>query len=141
MTVFASTRSDELAVLAWNPALRQSFIDMQFSAQQQDFGASYPDAENSIILLAEQPIGRMLVDRTDAAIFLIDIAILNDYRNRRIGSSLICGLMDEAAGSQKSMRLSVYKSNPAVRLYERLGFSPIADNGLYFEMIWASANS
>ena len=141
MTVFASTRSDELAALAWNPALRQSFIDMQFSAQQQDFGASYPDAENSIILLAEQPIGRMLVERTDAAILLIDIAILNDYRNRRIGSSLIRGLMDEAAGSQKSVRLSVYKSNPAARLYERLGFSAIADNGLYFEMVWASANS
>jgi len=141
MTVFASTRSDELAALAWNPALRQSFIDMQFSAQQQDFGASYPDAENSIILLAEQPIGRMLVERTDAAILLIDIAILNDYRNRRIGSSLIRGLMDEAAGSQKSVRLSVYKSNPAARLYERLGFSAIADNGLYFEMSWASANS
>src|ERR1700730_1220940 len=137
-TVFASTRSIELAALGGNSPQAQAFAQMQFTVQQQAYSATYPVAENSIILLAERPIGRMLVDRTDAAILLIDIAILNDYRNRRIGSSLIRGLMDEAAGSQKSIRLSVYKSNPAVRLYERLGFSPIADSGLYFEMIWVS---
>src|SRR6266481_6061420 len=141
LTVFASTRSNELAALGGNSPQAQAFAQMQFTIQQQAYSAAYPAAENSIILLAEQPIGRMLVERTDAAILLIDIAILNDYRNRRIGSSLIRGLMDKAAGSQKSVRLSVYKSNPAARLYERLGFSPIADNGLYFEMVWASANS
>ena len=141
LTVFASTRSNELAALGGNSPEAQAFAQMQFTLQQQAYSAAYPAAENSIILLAEQPIGRMLVERTDAAILLIDIAILNDYRNRGIGSSLIRGLMDEAAGSQKSVRLSVYKSNPAARLYERLGFSLIADHGLYFERIWPSANS
>jgi len=136
LAVFASTRSDELTALEGNPTLRQAFINMQYSIQQQSYSACHPAAENSIILLAEQSIGRMLVDRKDAAILLVDIAILNDYRNRRIGSSLIQGLLEEAVASQKSVRLSVYKLNPAVRLYERLGFSRIADDGVYFEMTW-----
>ena len=140
LTVFAGTRTDELAALDWNPAQSQLFIQMQFSAQQQNYTARYPAAANSIILLGEQPIGRILVDRTEAAIELVDIALLAEHRGSGIGSVLIRCLMDEAVASRKSVRLSVYRLNPAMRLYERLGFSPIAEDGLYSGMIWAPAD-
>ena len=45
-------------------------------------------------------------------------------------------VMDEAARAQKSVKLHVEKFNPARRLYDRLGFSPIGDNGIYLEMVW-----
>src|ERR1700704_5042809 len=77
LTVFASTRSNELAALGGNSPEAQACAQMQFTLQQQAYSAAHPAAENSIILLAEQPIGRMLVERTDAAILLIDIAILD----------------------------------------------------------------
>jgi ribosomal protein S18 acetylase RimI-like enzyme len=141
LTVFAGTRTDELAALVWDPAQSQAFIQMQFSAQQQNYSACYPAAENSIILLGERPIGRMLVERTEQAIELVDIALLAEHRSNGIGSFLIRGLLDEAGASQKSVRLSVYKLNPAVRLYERLGFSLTAEDALYFEMTWAPAES
>jgi ribosomal protein S18 acetylase RimI-like enzyme len=134
--VFASTRGDELAALGWDPQQSELFISMQFNAQQQSYSAGYPAAVNNIILLAEQPIGRMLVDRTGEEILLVDIALLSDYRNQRIGSNLIRGLMDEAATVQKPVRLSVYKSNPARRLYQRLGFFQVAEDPLYIEMQW-----
>lgn len=140
LTVFASTRTDELAALGWDPAQSQAFIQMQFSAQQQNYSACYPAAENSIILLGERPIGRMLVERTEQ-IELIDIALLAEHRSRGIGSFLIRGLLDEARALRKSVRLSVYRMNPAVRLYERLGFSLIAEDAVYFEMTWAPAES
>jgi len=136
MAVFASTRGDELAALGWDPQQSELFINMQFNAQQQSYSAGYPAAVNNIILLAEQPIGRILVDRTGDEILLVDIALLSDYRNQRIGSNLIRGLMDEAATLQKPVRLSVYKSNPARRLYQRLGFSQVAEDALYIEMQW-----
>lgn len=139
LAVFASTREDELAVLSADTQ-RQAFINLQFHAQQQSYSACHPAAENSIILLEGRPIGRMLVDRTAEAILLVDIAILNDYRNRRVGSSLIRSLMDDASAARKAVRLSVYKMNPALRLYERLGFSRTADDGVYFEMMWVPAD-
>lgn len=139
LTVFASTRTDELAALVWDPAQSEAFIQMQFKAQQQNYSACYPAAENSIIILGERAIGRMLVDRREQVIELIDIALLAEHRNSGIGSFLIRGLLDEARAARKSVRLWVYKLNPAVRLYERLGFSLIAEDAVYSEMTWAPA--
>lgn len=139
MTVFASTRADELAVLAADTTQRLAFINLQFNAQQQSYNACYPAAESSIIVLGGRPIGSMLVERTAEAILLVDIALLDEYRNRQIGSCLIRSLMDEAATARKAVRLSVYKLNPALRLYERLGFLRTADDGVYFEMLWVPA--
>jgi ribosomal protein S18 acetylase RimI-like enzyme len=135
LSVFASTRSDELAALAFDPNLAQTFARMQFSMQQQNYRARYPEAENKIILKDGVPVGRMLVDRNDDGITLVDIALLPDYRGSGIGSALIQTLLDEATAAQKAVQLSVYKINPAVRLYERLGFSYVADDEVYFEMI------
>ena len=134
--LFASTRSDELNALARDPKQVQAFVDMQFIIQQANYRACYPSAENTIILLGEEAIGRMLVDRATETFVLVDIAIVNKWRNKGIGSFLIRRLMDEAAALQKPVRLSVFKLNPALRLYERLGFSIVHEDGVYSEMKW-----
>ena len=139
LAVFASARSDELAALGWDPVQTRAFIQMQYQAQQQNYSAHYPTAENNIIVLAEQPIGRMLVDRTKETIRLLDIAILAEYRNKGIGSSLIRDLLDEATAAQKPLRLSVYKFNPALRLYERMGFLRDGEEALYIHMQYLPA--
>ncbi len=137
LAVFASTRSDELAGLAWDPSQTQAFIKMQFSAQSQNYSASYPLAENQIILLADRPIGRILVERTAEEFLLVDIAILPEHRNAGVGSALIQDLLREAAARSKPVRLQVLNFSPAVRLYQRLGFSSISGDGVYLEMKWS----
>ena len=134
--LFASTRGDELAALALDPKQADAFIDMQFNVQQQSYSARYSTAQNSIILLDGCPVGRMLVDRTEEAIRLVDIALLADYRNQGLGSLLIRGLLEEAAAAHKPLQLSVHKFNPAARLYERLGFVKVGDTGAQFKMEW-----
>jgi ribosomal protein S18 acetylase RimI-like enzyme len=136
LAVFASTRGDELAGLAWDPKQAEAFIRMQCSAQQQNYRASYPAAENKIIFIGDRRIGRMLVERSAGALLLVDIAVLPEYRNAGIGTALLQGLLSEAAGAAKPVRLHVLNHNPAVRLYERLGFSRVADDGVYLEMQW-----
>ena len=132
--VFASTRETELAFLAGNPAQAEAFIGLQFQVQQQNYRARYPSAENMIILSHDQPIGRILVSREPDQLVLVDIAIQRDWRNQGIGSLLISKLMSEAAEQKKPVILSVYKLNPALRLYQRLGFSVTRDDGMYLEM-------
>ena len=134
LAVFSSTRADELQALAWNPIQAQAFINIQFNAQQQSYRSNYPSAENNIIFLGEEPIGRILVDRSGDAIHLVDIAILTNYRKRHVGSTLLENLIAEAVAGNKPVEFSVFKENPAVRFYERLGFSKVADDGAYLRM-------
>jgi len=130
--VYASTRSAELAGLGWDENQKQAFITMQFNAQR----AGHGDGDSQIILWDGRPVGRMLVRRTAAAISLVDIAILTEARNAGIGTSLIKNLLAEADIADKPVNLHVLNTNPARRLYERLGFSRIVDDGMYTEMTW-----
>jgi ribosomal protein S18 acetylase RimI-like enzyme len=86
-----------------------------------------------------RPVGRILVDRGESSILLNDIAVLTEYRNAGIGSRLIQDLIKEATAAGKPIMLHVLTSSPAVRLYERLGFSRTGDDGAYFEMKWIPA--
>ena len=131
--VYASTRIDELAGTGWNVEQKRAFIRMQFLARER----SQPRVDDRIILLNGHPIGRMMVDRGEAAILLRDIAVLTEHRNAGIGSRLIHDLMKEAAAAGKPIHLHVVASSPAVRLYERLGFSRIGEEAAYLEMKWA----
>jgi ribosomal protein S18 acetylase RimI-like enzyme len=67
-----------------------------------------------------------------------NIALLPEYCSRGIGTTLLRGLQSEAVAAGKPLRIHVEHFNPALRLYERLGFHPIADRGVYLFMEWQS---
>lgn len=135
LRLFSSARP-ELSMLNLEDSQKQLLIKMQFNAQRQQYDASYPQAENSIILCGECAVGRMLVSRNDREITLIDIALLPENQNAGIGTSLISKLLIEATGSSKIVRLHVLNSSPAKHLYERLGFSSVEPASVYSEMVW-----
>src|SRR5262249_24259878 len=86
--VYASTRAEELALTNWTEAQRETFISLQFSAQQEDYQSRYPEAEHQIILSNELPVGRIYTDRRPREIHILDITILPEHRNLGIGSPL-----------------------------------------------------
>lgn len=135
LRLFATTRSDELALMNWDENQKEAFTAMQFKAQSRQYVMSYPHADNSVILLNEAPIGRLLVDRGEREFTLVDVSLLPTFRGAGIGTYLIKDLLLEAAAAAKPVKLSVWHSNPAKNLYERLGFSA-ASNGVYCEMCW-----
>ena len=138
LDVYASTRLDELAGTGWDDNQKRAFIQMQFLARER----IYPRVDSKIILLNGQPVGRMLVDRNESAILLRDIALLTEYRNAGIGSRLLQDLMSEAVAANKPVELHVLSTSPAVRFYERLGFSRTSDEpAAYLEMKWVPATS
>jgi ribosomal protein S18 acetylase RimI-like enzyme len=135
--VFASTRMQELTSLGWSAEQQMAFLTRQFDAQHQSFQASYPNADFQIILVNGGPAGRLYVARTPSEIRLIELALLPEYRRAGIGSDLIRALLDEATGSGRPVRLHIKKVDPALRLYQRLGFKPVEDNGIYWFIEWA----
>ena len=137
LQLYASTRVEELAGVGWDEDQKQAFIKMQFLVRER----THPRADDRIIVLDERAIGRIMVDRSEAAILLRDIALLPEYRNAGIGSRLIQDLMKEAAAAGKAVRLHVVASSPAVRFYERLGFSRTGNDAAYLEMTWFPTRS
>ncbi len=133
LEVYASTRLEELEGFGWSDEQKQAFIKMQFLARQR----TYPRVDDRIIFLGGQPVGRMLVDRSDDSILLRDIALLSEFRNAGIGSRLLRDLMKEG----KPIGLHVVASSPAVRFYERLGFVTTDGDAAYLEMKWVPATS
>jgi RimJ/RimL family protein N-acetyltransferase len=134
--VYAATRAEELAQVPWNEAQREAFLKMQFSAQQLHYRTYHPDSTHDIILLNSQPIGRLYVARSANGICILDITILPEHRNKGIGTPLIKRLMDEAAEAGQPLTIYVESFNPSRRLFERLGFSKIEEDGVNYLMEW-----
>jgi RimJ/RimL family protein N-acetyltransferase len=134
--VYAATRAEELAQVPWNETQREAFLKMQFSAQQLHYRTFYPDSTHDIILLDADPIGRLYVARSAEGICILDITILPEHRDKGIGTPLIKCLMDEAAEAGKPLTIYVESFNPSRRLFERLGFSKVEDDGVNYLMEW-----
>jgi ribosomal protein S18 acetylase RimI-like enzyme len=134
--VYAATRADELALVPWSDEQKRTFTAMQFAAQSTDYHRNYPDAQYSIIEVQGVPAGRLYVDRCSTEIRIIDIALLPEHRRAGIGTSLLRVLQDEARAAGKTLTIHVEKFNPALRLYQRLGFQQIEDKGVYLLLEW-----
>ena len=135
--VYASTRTEELAVVDWDEAQKAAFLHMQFTAQHQFYQERYTQTDFLIILRAAVPVGRLSVARWQDEIRIVDIALLPPYRHAGIGTTILRDLLAEAAVAHQPVRMHVEKFNPALRLYARLGFAPIEDKGVYLFMEWA----
>lgn len=136
--LYGNTRKEEMAAWGWDLEQEQMFLKLQFTAQRQNYDIAFPNAQHQIIMLDGQAIGRVLVERSEFEHRGVDIALLQEHRNAGIGGMLIQELLDEAARAGKPFRISVVKTNPALHLYERLGFKTTADTGTHFEMEWVS---
>jgi ribosomal protein S18 acetylase RimI-like enzyme len=132
--VYGSTRQAELDLVDWDDEEKAAFVRMQFDAQCRHYAEFYAGTFFLVIVVDGEPAGRLYVARWPDEIRIVDIALLPAYRGRGIGSALLQELLAEGAASGKPVTIHVEKLNPAMRLYERLGFSPIADKGVYLLM-------
>jgi ribosomal protein S18 acetylase RimI-like enzyme len=134
--VYGSTRADELAQVPWTEEQKQAFVNQQFAAQDAHYRQHYPTAQFQIIEFGNTPVGRLYVDHWASEIRIIDIALLPAYRGQGIGTHFLTQLQEEARAAAKVLTIHVEKFNPALRLYERLGFSVQEDKGVYLLMAW-----
>jgi ribosomal protein S18 acetylase RimI-like enzyme len=134
--LYFDTRRREVAAWGWPEPQQEMFLRMQFDAQRRSYRAAFPNAVDSIVSLDDAPVGHMLVGDEPGSMRLIDIALLEDYRNRGIGTGLLRRQMEECEALGRTLRLQVLHTNPAVRLYERLGFLKTDADAMYAQMEW-----
>jgi GNAT superfamily N-acetyltransferase len=138
--LYASTRTEELAVTPWSEAQKAAFLQMQFEAQHTHYQTHYHGTDFLLIEREGAPIGRLYLARWEAEHRIVDIALLPEHRRKGLGEALLRDLLDEAAVAGKAVSIHVEKFNPAMSLYRRLGFVPAGEAGAYDLMRWEAAS-
>jgi len=90
-----------------------------------------------IIELDGVHVGILRVERSAESIDLKQIFILPEFQRRGVGSELLHHLMREAEATRLPLKLRVLRVNPAVHLYERLGFSVVNASAEHVYMAYA----
>ena len=137
--LFRTTRESLLQAMPLAEAQRAVLCDMQFRAQAAGYRDAHPGADYFVVCdAAAEPIGRLTRASRDDALVLVEIALVPQARGHGIGTSLVRALQSEARSRGIALELSVESTNPALRLYRRLGFAASAHDGIRYSMRWQS---
>ena len=137
--LYASTRAEEVARTGWPPELQRAFLKQQHDAQHRHYRSHYPGAEWLIVERDGELVGRLYLSEGEHALCIVDISLLPTARGQGLGSALLADVLTQATAAGKAVSIHVERNNPAARIYERLGFTPVADKGVYIEMEWKPA--
>jgi ribosomal protein S18 acetylase RimI-like enzyme len=136
MALYASTREPELVGVPWSGEQKQAFLASQFQAQRHHYRKYFPHCAFDVIEQNSEPAGRLYLDVRQTQLHIIDIALMPAWRGRGIGTAILEALQAAGGARGKGVGIMVEKFNPAMRLYQRLGFIAVADHEVYLEMEW-----
>lgn len=134
--IYAGTREEELASVPWSGEQKEAFLRMQFEAQRKWYVENYPGAVFQVIVADGADAGRLYIYHVEGEIRIMDIALLPEFRNHGIGTALLLEILEEGRRRKSAVTVHVETFNPALRLYERLGFRKARDKGVYWLMEW-----
>jgi ribosomal protein S18 acetylase RimI-like enzyme len=139
--LYIANRWDEVAPTGWSDHEKVSFLTQQQRFQVIHYQTYYGHAARGIITSHGEAIGRLYVLKMAGDIRIVDIAIMPEQRSRGIGTALILAVFDQARQDGSKVSIHVEQFNPARRLYDRLGFEPVGDKGIYTLMEWAPSSA
>jgi RimJ/RimL family protein N-acetyltransferase len=131
--LYASTRATELAPVPWPDDAKRAFLRQQFDAQTKHYDQHYADAEFLVLERDGEPVGRLILFWGADDLRIVDISLVPACCGHGLGTALLGAAMAQAPGS---VSIHVERFNPALRLYQRLGFVHEEDTGVYFRMRW-----
>ena len=143
LQIFASTRDEERHLLDLSSQAWETFVRQQFDFQHAQYMSAYANPSFDLVLREGEVAGRLYVDRGADEIRVVDIALLPEHRRQGLGRQMLAALIQESNDRGIPLGLHVEKHNPVIDFYSRLGFSPLADRGVYVYMRrpCAAANS
>ncbi len=128
LALYSSVRADEMAMVPWSDEQKSTFLKMQLDAQHKHYTEKYPQGSFQIIKADEKNIGRLYTCELDDEMRIIDISIMPEFRGKGIGAKIISDILRDAA---KPVRIYLESFNPSQSLFERMGFEPVSDEGIY----------
>jgi len=93
----------------------------------------YQFEKANIILLNDEPVGLLKIDKSKDAIEVLQLQIDPGQQGKGLGKTILQSILEEASSAGKKVALSVLKSNKAQHLYSSLGFKTVdEDEHSYF---------
>ena len=112
--------------------IRELHLDR--AAQAASFQRQWDLTQVRIIALDGSDVGWLQTVSHDDELFVAQMFVDGPFQRRGIGTEVMMCLIGETARVNQTMRLNVVKINPAVRLYERLGFQVVREDDRKFYM-------
>jgi ribosomal protein S18 acetylase RimI-like enzyme len=109
-------------------------LNLDMDAQVAGFRQRWDVGQVRIITLDGTDIGWLQSFVKHDALYLGQLFVDGALRRQGIGTEVVKGLIEEAARAGYALTLGVVKTNPALRLYERLGFRTTHEDERKFYM-------
>jgi ribosomal protein S18 acetylase RimI-like enzyme len=109
-------------------------LNLDLEAQVAGFRQRWDVTQVRIITLDGTDIGWLQSFVREDALFLGQLFVDGALRRQGIGTEIVKSLIGEAARAGQALTLGVVKTNPALRLYERLGFRTTHEDERKFYM-------
>lgn len=135
-SLYASTRWEELAALPWPDEAKRAFLSDQSRLQGKHYREHFTGAAFHLIERDARPVGRVYLHASLREFLLLDIALLPEWRGLGHGGRVLAALMQCARTSGRCITLHVENDNPARRLYARLGFAFVEQQGFHACLRW-----
>jgi len=132
--IFHSVKSPPLESIGWSAAAIEQFCDQQFEIRDRSLAMSVPTADRSVIVVGDEVVGELIVDRDRDPWAIVDIALLTDHRSQGVGTAVLGDVLSDADPLGVAVELHVDLDNPARSLYERLGFVVTGSTELQYLM-------
>jgi ribosomal protein S18 acetylase RimI-like enzyme len=127
LTLRPATELDREFLRALHHACYRSWVEPIWGWDQADqdrrFDRAFGVAGRVIVEFDAEPIGTLKTSRIGGSLSVDDIEVAPQHQSRGMGSRLLRGVLAEADRESIPVRLQVLRTNPARRLYERLGFT------------------
>jgi ribosomal protein S18 acetylase RimI-like enzyme len=102
--------------------------------QEESFGEWFDLREASIIVADGRDAGWIQIRANEREVFLGSLYVKPEMQRLGIGTRVVRELITKCQHSSKILTLAVMKANPAIHLYERLGFRITHDDQYKFYM-------
>lgn len=108
---------------------------------QEESFAGWFDLQQAAIIMADgRDVGWLQASANEREVVLGSLYVIPEMQRLGIGTHILRELMAEARRASKPLTLAVMKNNPAIRLYERLGFRLTHEDEYKFYMRVDSAS-
>lgn len=126
----------ELAPLGLPAAALQQMLALQYRGRNMTYSARYPEADDRVLWVDGARAGRLTLQRSAHVLRVVDLAVAPEFRGRGVATRALQNVLAEAAASEREVQLEVRATNPAARLYQRLGFVVTEGDGFNARMTW-----
>ena len=92
------------------------------------FRSYFIPAEIRVVTVAGVDAGWIQVSQTETELCLDQLHLIEEVRGQGIGTVLIRAVIADATAQNKNVSLSLVRGNPAINLYQRLGFARTSED-------------